>query len=276
MRRLAALLALGLLLPAAAAADGESPTPVTYQSWQDISHGIALKRIERKSPRLVGYLLRVEISLPEITVFVTPGNGAEPKDAAARNTTEAFNDFNCAAAINGSVFKPLPSAKGDPVDILGLAISSGEKYSEPNKFDAILFPSQQRGLIAKPPFNTTGIRNALAGYHIILDQARVLPSSDKRHPRTAVGLSKQGGTLYMLVIDGRLPGYSDGATLAETATILARAGAYNGLNMDGGGSTAMVIRDENGQTKRLNQPSGGLERRVGNHLCIRSPMKYRH
>ncbi len=268
------LLFIALLLPAAAIADGDSPSPIQFEPWKEFSPGMSLRQLERNNPPLVAYLLRAEISRPEITVFVTPGNGSEPKDAAARNTTEALTDFNCAAAVNGSVFKPLPKLKGDPVDILGLAISSGQKYSEPNKFDAILFPSQQRGFIARPPFKTNGIRNALAGYHIILEQGRILPSSEKRHPRTAIGLSKQGGTLYVLVIDGRLPRYSDGATLAEAAGILARSGAYNALNMDGGGSTALVIRDSSGKPKRLNQPSGGFERRVGNHLCIRTPSSY--
>jgi exopolysaccharide biosynthesis protein len=60
-------------------------------------------------------------------------------------------------------------------------------------------------------------------------------------PRTAVGVSANGRYVYLITIDGRQPGFSDGATLFETAEWLRRFGAYQGLNLDGGGSTTMRI-----------------------------------
>jgi exopolysaccharide biosynthesis protein len=74
-----------------------------------------------------------------------------------------------------------------------------------------------------------------------------------KHPRSAAGLSNQGRTLYLLVIDGRRPG-SQGATEVETAFILKRLGAEWGLNFDGGGSSALAMRYADGRVRTLNKP----------------------
>ncbi len=85
-----------------------------------------------------------------------------------------------------------------------------------------------------------------------------------RHPRTAVGVSADGRTLYLLVIDGRQPDFSAGATLAELAGLLTSEGAAAVYNLDGGGSTAMAL-DGIGV---VNRPSDGTERRRCDVLLI--------
>ena len=83
-----------------------------------------------------------------------------------------------------------------------------------------------------------------------------------RAPRTAVGLTKDGG--YMLVcIDGHRPGYSVGATLGELATTMKEFGAVEALNLDGGGSTTFWM-----QGHVANRPSDGRERPVSNALLV--------
>jgi hypothetical protein len=61
-----------------------------------------------------------------------------------------------------------------------------------------------------------------------------------RHPRTAVGWTA-AGELLLVVVDGRQPPYSDGMSLDELAWLFRRLGATDALNLDGGGSTALVI-----------------------------------
>ena len=63
------------------------------------------------------------------------------------------------------------------------------------------------------------------------------------------------GTLILVAFDGRQEGYSSGATFEEAAKWLIRLGAYKALNLDGGGSTIMVIKDEKGKLKIFNSPS---------------------
>jgi exopolysaccharide biosynthesis protein len=65
--------------------------------------------------------------------------------------------------------------------------------------------------------------------------ARVQPLV--RNPRTAAGVSEDGGTLILAVIDGRQPGWSDGVTLPELAALMIQHGAHNAINLDGGGSS---------------------------------------
>jgi hypothetical protein len=62
-----------------------------------------------------------------------------------------------------------------------------------------------------------------------------------RYPRSAAGLSADGNILYLLAVDGRQSS-SVGVTGAELALLLQRLGAHDGLNFDGGGSTALALR----------------------------------
>jgi exopolysaccharide biosynthesis protein len=68
----------------------------------------------------------------------------------------------------------------------------------------------------------------------------------RREPRTAIGISENGRYLILVVVDGRQPFYSDGATFVELAELLIKFDVYYGMNLDGGGSSTMVI-EEDGQ-----------------------------
>jgi len=99
------------------------------------------------------------------------------------------------------------------------------------------------------------------------------PEATLPNPRTAVGLSRDGRYLIMMTIDGRQPGWSDGAVDSETADWLIRFGAYNGLNLDGGGSTTIVqARDCDSSALLLNQPNDHAvpdrERVVANNFGV--------
>lgn len=87
---------------------------------------------------------------------------------------------------------------------------------------------------------------------------------EQRHPRTAVGWSADRARLFFVVVDGRQPPYSDGMSLRELSWLFRRIGASDALNLDGGGSTALVIRG-----RLMNRPSDQQgERAVGNALVL--------
>jgi exopolysaccharide biosynthesis protein len=129
-------------------------------------------------------------------------------------------------------------------------------------------PANRRGVPADPPRQAAAtrweVRDALgAGPMLVWDgEARV--TSDEEvffgttipdvHPRTAIGYDERGA-LVLLVVDGRQAA-SRGATLEETATIMRELGAVRALNLDGGGSSALVAAGT-----LLNQPSGTPEER---------------
>jgi len=92
-----------------------------------------------------------------------------------------------------------------------------------------------------------------------------------RHPRTAVGLSADGATAYLVVVDGR-QAQSIGASLPELGRLLGQLGADDAINLDGGGSTTMVARlPGDARTSVLNSPSDGAERLDANGLGLFTP-----
>jgi len=68
--------------------------------------------------------------------------------------------------------------------------------------------------------------------------------STTKHPRTAIGLSKDKKTVYLVAVDGRQPSLSIGQSLDELAQYMKGLGAWDAINLDGGGSTTMWVRGE--------------------------------
>lgn len=87
--------------------------------------------------------------------------------------------------------------------------------------------------------------------------------SENRHPRTGIGFSQDSTIVYFLTVDGRQR-HSRGMSLLEFADLMIQEGIYHGLNLDGGGSTVMIVND-----KVVNSPSDFMgERAVGNCLLL--------
>lgn len=90
-----------------------------------------------------------------------------------------------------------------------------------------------------------------------------------RSDRTAVAIDATGKKVFLVTVDGRQDGHSNGATLKDLANYLISKGAKYALNLDGGGSTTMVVREPGGEAPILvNRPSGGSERRVSATLQV--------
>jgi exopolysaccharide biosynthesis protein len=88
---------------------------------------------------------------------------------------------------------------------------------------------------------------------------------DTRHPRTAVGV-RADGRILLVTVDGRQPERSVGMTIAELSALLLELGAVEAVNMDGGGSTTMVVGG-----RVVNSPSDLTgERPVGDALLVLS------
>jgi exopolysaccharide biosynthesis protein len=99
---------------------------------------------------------------------------------------------------------------------------------------------------------------AVSGNAMMLTRGVVTPPEKDvlRHPRSAVGLSADGKTLLLLAVDGRQDDISRGVTLAELAQLFIGFGAYNAINLDGGGSTSMILKDPAiGAWSIVNRPS---------------------
>lgn len=110
---------------------------------------------------------------------------------------------------------------------------------------------------------------AMSGYRLIQDGV-VLSNVPVQgvHPRTAIG-TKADGTVVMIEIDGRAPGFSEGVETSELGQIMKDLGVVNAINLDGGGSSTFIARLPGESTFRmLNRPSDGVERQTGNSLLL--------
>lgn len=119
------------------------------------------------------------------------------------------------------------------------------------------------------------LQMAVGGHYQVADGGQPIeegedPLITTMHPRTAVGFSADGATMYLVAVEGRTDA-SRGMTLPELGRLMIELGAENALNLDGGGSTTMVGRDPGDAAPSvINDPSDGQEREVSNGLGITS------
>ncbi len=119
------------------------------------------------------------------------------------------------------------------------------------------------------------VQNAIGGGPAILSAGQVALNlaaegfaqkfADTKHPRTAVGKTASGD-VWLVVVDGRQPDISVGATLGELADIMIRLGCVEAMNLDGGGSSTLAL---NGVV--LNRPSDPKPRPVSNAILLYGP-----
>ncbi len=108
---------------------------------------------------------------------------------------------------------------------------------------------------------------AAGNRHLISGGEPVISLSDTRHPRTMIGYRKDG-TVVIVTVDGRQQSKGMyGMTLTEMSATMQYYDCFEATNMDGGGSTTMIIK-ENGQFRVLNSPSDGIERKVTNAVLV--------
>lgn len=252
---------------------------------QTLFPGIVYKRDVRRTPHpMVIHVVTVDLKQPGISLLVTPGDPKSNQPLPARTTSKFVDEFDAQIAVNGDSFSPWVSSSllnyyphsGDPVTPSGFAASQGAVYATGANAGPILYISRTN----QARFNTPvgKIYNAISGSVMLVEQGKVnlLPNlvdqQDIPQPRTAVALDKSGKRLILVVIDGRQRNYSEGATLTELAGIILENGGYFGMNLDGGGSSTLVMENKSGKPVILNSPIDqqipGRERPVGNHLGI--------
>ncbi len=110
------------------------------------------------------------------------------------------------------------------------------------------------------------LEEMVGGDRIMLENGVVVDNDwPQLHPRTAAGFSEDKSKVILAVVDGRNNDLSIGVSTKQLADIMKLAGAWWAMNLDGGGSSAMVVRD-----KIVNTPSDGNERSVANALFFAS------
>ena len=266
-----------------------------WSDAQDVRQGVKLKTLELSEPRMMkAWVIRIDLETPGIGFVTTERaeNWGEPMPdftngvRLIRTKREKTADFmmrkrneghNVEIAVNtapwGPWCPPWTHKWADPARWVvsgGTEVCAGKTPGEGALF--VVYKDGRAAITSKvPPESRADVAHAHPGFTIIATNGVALVDRNPKsiHPRTAFGLSGNGRYLYLLALDGRQPGYSLGANLGDLCDILLLAGASEVLNMDGGGSTSLILFDaQSGKPRMLNRHRGGGMRTVALNLGI--------
>ena len=171
------------------------------------------------------------------------------------------NGIDMLTAVNATLWSPFSTSRDYRYGaLLGLVISDGqlvdevlEKYPRPTFI--ITKTGEYQIRIVNKDEDLSGIQLAVSGYHMVLENGKIIAGQEKKTklaPRTGLGLSAGCRYLILMTIDGRMPTVSEGVSIREVGDWMRRFGAETAMNMDGGGSTTMVVFDGKDDVRKLN------------------------
>ncbi len=214
--------------------------------------GVKIARVRVETPRPMDiFCARVDLAAPGLRMVGSrraPDWEADVRETI-RETTRNFlvrrrqESIPVVVAVNGNFFSPWPAPWNEetPADLTGLAVTDGEVISpgRAGMYSLVVYGDGTAAVLATGPSTPVdNIELAVSGYRC-LNAGAPDTSGPELHPRTGAGVSQDGAIVYLLVIDGRRHA-SQGATIQEVGAWLKHFGAWNGINLDGGGSTTMV------------------------------------
>lgn len=139
---------------------------------------------------------------------------------------------------------PVPADQETQLDANTLVLHVGPKASsqkplQPGRYTLAASLPEVSGAIA----SVCGGGPALVrdGKVNVVPETKSMDFITLRHPRTAVGFTADGKTVYLVTVDGRQPKLSVGANLYELGNYMQGLGCAEAMNLDGGGSTTMVV-----------------------------------
>ncbi|MFD2555259.1 phosphodiester glycosidase family protein [Sphingobacterium tabacisoli] len=244
--------------------DGVTATEISYISKTGLAKKI--------------FVIETDLTNPQVGIEVsTPNNSAQfgMQPMTKQATFEDFEGHKVWAGINADFYN---MTNGTPQGIVykeGVAIKT-TVTDQVNTFFAVLKNGKAFvGDQADYANVKNQIQEAVGGRVTLVSDGVLQPqTSTVLEPRTAIGVSQDGSKVYMLVVDGRRFHYSNGMSYEELGQCLKALGAYDAINLDGGGSSTYFQRstpDFNTDRFQLrNWPSdnGGAERAVANGLLL--------
>ncbi|MBE6824412.1 MAG: hypothetical protein E7513_03595 [Ruminococcaceae bacterium] len=237
--------------------------------------------------QMVYYLATADITRDDVNVYANYSNNDPSQGWAMQRVLDQANaaqkkygdpqsenyieNYNVIASVNGDGYN---MSTGEPG---GLLVMNGIEYHpvDAGGFFAIL--KDGTAIIGtKDEWNTykSQVQEAIGGFGttLVKDGEICVTRTDEyysnRAPRTAVGITKTGKIVFMC-LDGRQEPFSCGGSMEEIAQIMREAGCVDAVNLDGGGSTTFVAKQEGDEElKVMNSPSDGAPRSVSTSLMM--------
>lgn len=299
MHRAIALLVVSLSVPAVAAAQ-EIPRHLSepVDTWSEPNPGVRYLRRTYDEPQIAVHALVVDLSHDGVRVVTTP------QRERWGTVSEFAEGQGAVAAVNGGFWGMWQRPSG-------ITAGGGEVWdtAEPSEeFGHFAVLRDGRAVVNAPgegedERSLRQVTDAVSGRPLLVARGEVatevldgFATSNHRQPRTAIGVSRDGRRVFLVVVDGRQD-HSRGLTLYQLARTLDELGAWRAINLDGGGSSVMYVRQAGGivsspspgrwvsmvgldatETTRVRTRDGerevyvrGVEREVMTHVAVLAP-----
>ena len=243
-------------------------------------HGIRHWVIVRDRPRVERiHHVVVDLADPHVGLDVVPSD--KPPDPATGQLTPPKKLAECtgtAVFINANPWTTLAGSpqgawtEDQPVRMLGMVVAGGVVRSPPSSYNCGFYVDRAGRAHIGNPDNVAEVREGIAGFLRLIDSGRILPVAkpgEKPQPRTALGLDATGRYLTILVVDGRQERFSMGMTYSELADYMSSLGCFDAVNLDGGGSSILLLAGAKGTLRVVSSPCDPPARPIPVGLAVR-------
>jgi hypothetical protein len=177
--------------------------------------------------------------------FVQPLASPNSGEAELINPSDLAFSGGFSVGINSCVWGNLPDGTAN---IVGLCQSGANQISPPTGiYYSFVINNSGSGVMAQMSTSVSyPVLLGVGGFAGLVSGGVVISTLDNTTlaPRTAIGLDRAGKELTMMVIDGRQSGISEGVTQRELGSMFADNGCFTAMNLDGGGSSVIIIDNQ--------------------------------
>ena len=211
--------------------------------WQPVANGIERFDFENHTVPLIYHAVKIDLSNENLELVCFPDSNTKTSsdgNFTGIKTSEFARKNDCVVAVNASPFEGMFKKK----KIIGIHFFEGTYYSCANsKYGAIVFNKDSARIIENQnPDFYKDFDFAFGGFFVVLKSDEVQNSfAEIYNSRSGAGVSGDGKTLYLLVVEGEHKSSSLGLTYPQCGKIFKAMGCSDALELDGGGSTELCI-----------------------------------
>ena len=243
--------------------------------------------LTKDDKQIVYYIATADISRDDVSIFANyhandPSQGwamsrvsdqmaaAQKRHSDPSDTANYVEHYNAVVGVNADFYNMTNGVPGGALVMDGVEYHGG---TSENFFAILKDGTAMIGSSSDYAAYKDQIQEAVGGsVYLVRDGKSVVTSAadyyNSRHSRTCVGITAEGKVVLM-VLDGRQEPFSAGGSAEELAQIMLDAGCVTAINLDGGGSTTFVAKQEGSDTLTVvNRPSDGYERSVSSSLMV--------
>lgn len=233
--------------------------PLSSDEWSEYPDGLRVEEVHGDT-----YNAYVMLIQDPSRVYLASSSQSYARSKPGTRITHQIETEGAAAAINGGAFFDNGTISPEVGSVpCGLVVSQGEiLWNDGSSYYGFVGFNEDDILVVSKTMSAQEAKEARIrdgccyGPVLIMNSAvneEAYNTNSGYNPRTAIG-QRADGTVVLLCIDGRQAG-SLGATYADIIDVMVEYGAVNACNLDGGSSTVMLLRDENGEVQTVNNVS---------------------